>query len=490
MAQAGNQDPKLVQKAAQGNQKAFRELFTRYFQAVYNFALTLSSDPAQAEDITQEAFIRAHKNLPSLGPPWNFHAWVFRLARNYFIDQIRKDRDLLPLKEDAQVISPGPGPERERISQDAADSVHSALEMLPVRQREILVLRELQGFSYAEIGEILNLSSSNVKVSLHRARSAFAETYGNQLLLDDPSGDCIEVAALLGAYHDQEELLDQGKFVREHLKTCRECQERRKTLIAQTVAFGAFIPVVPPEELARQILNKTAGAQTGASPTKAGNFKSYLTGGGGALILGGMIWIIYNLIFNIHAILPNFPAAAGTETAAALAPPAPIETTVNVPPPPPPPSPTPTPDPAGDRCGLFEEAELSLVVLDLIYGTYKLPVYLKMAGGIPGGAVPGGNGAPRWPYSALLGEIPSYKCDLQGFEDRLYCMFTLEPEMPGTEQWFQLNLDDCDAPIYSQALLVPALPEGCHPLLDAESCKLEGGSYKKVNDTDYLCFCP
>lgn len=489
MAQPGTSDPKLVQKAAQGNRKAFRELFNRYFQAVYNFALTLASDPALAEDITQETFIRAHKNLHRLGPPWNFHAWVFRLARNYFIDQIRKDKNLLPLEEDAQVISPSPGPEREKMTQDAATRVHSTLGKLSVRQREILVLRELQGFSYAEIGEILELSSSNVKVSLHRARAAFAETYGNQLLLDDPSGDCVEVVALLEAFHDQEELLDKETFVKEHLKTCQECQERRKTLIAQSVAFGSFIPVIPPKELAREILDKTAGAQAGGMAQKTGQFKSYLTAGGGALILGGMIWIVYSLLFNIHAILPNFPLGGEmTETPAVLAPPAPTEAPDDPPPPPPPASDTPAAE--VDRCELFEEREINLVMLDLLDGTYKVPIYLKMEGGVPGGSQDEENRDTLWPYSASVGEIPSYKCDLQGFEDRLYCMFTLEPEMPGTEQWYELFLEDCQEPVYSQAVLLPDLPEGCHPLLDPEGCKLEGGEYKKINDTDFLCFCP
>ncbi len=484
MAQPGKHDPKLVQKAAQGNRKAFKELFDLNFQAVYNFALTLSGDPALAEDITQETFIRAHHNLHRLGPPWNFPAWVFRLARNYFIDQIRKDRDLFPLEEDIQVISLKPGPEREKISRDTVDSVHGTLAKLSVRQREILVLRELQGFSYAEIGEILDLSSSNVKVSLHRARAAFAETYGNQLLLEDPSGDCIEVVELLGAFHDQEVLLDKEKFVQEHLKTCPECQERRKTLIAQSVAFGAFIPVLPPKGLAQQILEKTAGAQQGTGP-KTGKLKKVLTAGGGALILGGMIWITYNLIFNTHSILPNFPGFSEvTETPAVLAPAAPTETPTQAPPPPPPPpSATPT---EVSRCDLFEEVEMSLVVLDLIDGTYNIPIYVKMDGGILGGAIEGESGDPLWPYSALLGGIPSYKCDFQGFEDRLYCLFNLPPEMPGTQQTYQLHLEGCEDALFSQVVVLDV----CHPLLDAESCKLKGGEYKKVNDTLSFCFCP
>ena len=99
MTQPSNPDVRLVQKAAKGDRKAFTTLFYRYFQSVYNYALTLCRDPAMAEDLTQEAFIRAHTNLDRFGSPWNFRTWIFRLAHNYFIDLIRKEREVDSLEE-------------------------------------------------------------------------------------------------------------------------------------------------------------------------------------------------------------------------------------------------------------------------------------------------------------------------------------------------------------------------------------------------------
>ncbi len=326
MAQPNNPDLQLVQKAVKGNRKAFTTLFNKYFQSVYNFALTLSRDPAMAEDLTQEAFIRAHANLERLGPPWNFRAWIFRLTRNYFIDLTRKERGVDPLEEDVPVISPGPGPEKETMSRETADRVQSTLGRMNVQYREILVLRELNEFSYAEIGEILSLSPSNVKVSLHRARAAFQESYGIRLLLEDPTGDCKEVTDLLHAFHDNEELLDQEQFVKEHLKTCPDCQERRKMLIAQSVALGAYVPVIPPKSLAQQILKKTATSPTSATAKKTGKLKKFFNISGGVVIAGMMGWIIFSLIFNPEKILPNFPRDGDVpETPAVLAPAAPTE---------------------------------------------------------------------------------------------------------------------------------------------------------------------
>jgi len=497
MAQPSNPDLQLVQKAVNGNRKAFTTLFNRYFQSVYNFALMLSRDPALAEDLTQEAFIRAHANLDRLGPPWNFRAWIFRLTRNYFIDLIRKDRNVDPLEEDTPVRSKGPGPEKETMSREAAYRVQNTLNKLSPQHREILVLRELNQFSYSEIGEILDIGDSNVKVSLHRARAAFQESFGIQLLLEDPEGECKEVTPLLGALHDNEELLDREQFVREHLKVCPECRERRQMLISQSVALGAFIPVIPPKALAERILNKTGTPPQGPAAKKPGLIKGIFGYGGGAAVLGAMVWIVYSLIFNTPKILPNFPGSGNlTPTPEVLAPAAPTEAAAEeIPPPPPPPS-----SEESERCALFDEIEISLMMLNIIDGTYNIPFYIKMEDGVLGGASEGDNGDPLWPYIAWVDGIPAYKCDFQGFPDRFYCMFTLKPEMLGTEQFFQLKMENCENPLFAQAVVLPDIqqaeggqeqpPVGCHADLDARECKTLGGEYRKINDSTYLCFCP
>ena len=137
MVQPENPDLQLVQKAVKGNRKAFTTLFNRYFQAVYNFALTLSKDPAVAEDLTQEAFIRAHANLHKLGPPYNFRAWIFSLTRNYFIDTIRREKGIEQLDEDFKVVSPNLGPEKETMLTEGAERVHHTLRSLPGKHQRL-----------------------------------------------------------------------------------------------------------------------------------------------------------------------------------------------------------------------------------------------------------------------------------------------------------------------------------------------------------------
>lgn len=499
MAQSSNPDLQLIQKAVKGNRKAFTTLFNRYFQSVYNFALFLSRDPAMAEDLTQEAFIRAHTNLERFGPPWNFRTWIFRLTRNYFIDLTRKDREVDPLEEGDQVISPNPGPEKEASVKDTADRVQATLGRMNLQYREILVLRELNEFSYAEISEILNISSSNVKVKLHRARAAFQESYGIRLLLEDPTGECVEVADLLHVLHDNEELLDQERFVKEHLKVCEECQERRQLLISQSLIFGAFIPIIPPKALAEQILQKTASPNTGSAAQKSKLIKGVMGYGGTTAVLGVMVWIVFSLIFNTQKILPNFPGAEIENTPAVLAGPAPTDTVVSPPPPPPPPSvsPTPSSEPESSslsRCDLFEKFDISVVLLPIPEETMALPLYIKISAGIPCLGVEFQEISEPCNYGAMLGNIEAYSCGLQGFDDRLYCMFTIPPTMPGTAPDLYLFLNGCDAPVISlPGVTIPEpLPaeQNCSKNLSKADCEAAGGTYQELLTSPSYCDCP
>jgi RNA polymerase sigma factor (sigma-70 family) len=496
MAQPASSDQKLVQSAVRGNRKAFRELFDRYFQALYNYALTLTRDPALAEDITQEAFIRAHTNLSKLGPPWNFHAWIFRLARNYFIDLVRKERDLEQLEDERQVISPGPSPERETLSREVSDRVHSTLACLPDRQREILVLRELQGFSYAEIGQIMALSDSNVKVSLHRARSAFQESYGISLLLDDPQGDCLEVTQILDALHDGEELLDRERFVKEHLKVCEACQKRRDLLIKQSAILGAFIPVVPPSGLAGRILEQIPGSGVGSALSKGGKIKRILGYGGLAGAMGVTGILAYNILFHTDRTLPNFPGfGGGAGTPAALSESLPGD----------PDQATPTPGtalnaysdpvPPAARCRLFEDLEVGAVFLNIREDTMNLPLYFRFEGPVPG--FDGQEVDPQpWIFEGELGDILSSNCSLQGFENRLYCLFHIPESMPGTYQALSLHLNGCEGPVvYFSRVSVPEIPvpekepSVCTAALSRPACEAAGGVYISFSRAAY-CVCP
>src|SRR5688500_17264031 len=183
----------LAQKAARGDSEAFATLFQQYFQAVYNYAAALCNDPAEAEDLTQEAFIRAHTSLPQFGPPWNFRTWIFRMTRNLFLDELRKRRPVISLDDATLVSAPMPSPESLAMLNDVAGRVRQTLNSLSTRNKEALVLREIHGLSYAEIADVLETTPDYTKTLLARSRAQFQEAYGIRLLVEEPSEDCHEV---------------------------------------------------------------------------------------------------------------------------------------------------------------------------------------------------------------------------------------------------------------------------------------------------------
>ena len=495
MAQAKNPDVQLVQKAAHGNRRAFTTLFNRYFQSVYNYALMLCQDPSQAEDLTQEAFIRAHNNLDRFGPPWNFRTWIFRLTHNYFIDLIRKERDIDPLEEGDRVISKDLGPELETQRSETADRVHNTLGGLLPGQREILVLRELHGFSYAEIAQILDISLSNVKVMIHRARGAFQEAYGTKLLLEDPAGECQEVASLLPILHDHEVTIDQERLVKEHLKTCEACQKRRDALIAQSMAFGALVPLIPPQDLADRILNQTSGGKGLGSAQSPGKGAWKILGyGGAAVALGAGAWFLISLFGGGFFPDPGIPEPS-PEVLAPNPPPRDRVPRVH-------PSPSPkTMYSMSGGCETFDDLDISVILLSLPEKTMILPLYFKMEGGVPCLDLDSPDVSESCPYEARLGgKIPN-SCGLQaGFEDRLYCMFSMDPEDAGLGLDLELRFNDCPNLVYSQSMLTipdvsPAVVEKekpslkCHKDLKKADCEAAGGMMYTGAAATY-CVCP
>ncbi|MBN2119146.1 MAG: sigma-70 family RNA polymerase sigma factor [Anaerolineales bacterium] len=317
----------LIQRAARGDRQAFTSLFELYFQSVYNYALSLSNDPATAEDLTQEAFIRAHTNLPRFKPPWNFRSWIFRMTRNLFLDLIRSQHDMDSFDDISPVPEPGPSPEARVMASESTRRVRRALERLSARNKEVLVLREVHGLSYAEIAEVLDTTQPYVKTLLARSRAQFQDAYGVQSLVEEPTEDCPEVAALLHNLHDGESLQGRERFVREHLETCEACQRRRNWLVAQSSLLAMFVPVIPPAGVSERILAKLESVGSVPKPSRAqelmSQYRTPLLIGAGAIAAGGIILMtalaLYltgpsQLIQGTASALPTSTLIPGTPT--------------------------------------------------------------------------------------------------------------------------------------------------------------------------------
>ena len=181
----------LVQKAVDGDQKAFAELMGRYRDAIYFMLLKMVNNRSDAEDLTIEAFGKAFKNIQQYSPNYAFSTWLFKIASNNCIDYLRKkrtnyvsiegsgngeDRENEPtihLKDET------PDPEEHLIKEQKALLMRTIVQKLKPRYRLLIELRYFKEYSYEEIAEELDLPIGTVKAQLFRARELLYQTLKN-----------------------------------------------------------------------------------------------------------------------------------------------------------------------------------------------------------------------------------------------------------------------------------------------------------------------
>lgn len=171
-------DAAIVELVLNGNQDVFATLVERYKDAVQNLAYRMLSNTTEAEDVTQEAFVRAFTQLATYKTTHKFSTWLLSIASHLAIDQLRRRRFLaLPL-EDVPflewIVDVGISPEQSALQGEQQDEIQTYLQRLPAKYRAVIVLRYWHDFSYEEIAQTLKLTPALVKARLHRARELLA----------------------------------------------------------------------------------------------------------------------------------------------------------------------------------------------------------------------------------------------------------------------------------------------------------------------------
>jgi RNA polymerase sigma-70 factor (ECF subfamily) len=161
-------DADLVSRAQAGRLDAFEELVRRHRLATYRVALRMLGNESDAEDATQDAFVQAWRNLGGFRSDAAFSTWMYRVVTNRCLNMLRARRRTEPLPDDRE--APASRPDRIAEARWQVEDLKLAILRLTPEQRAPLVLRELQGCSYEEIADTLDLSISAVKSRLHRAR--------------------------------------------------------------------------------------------------------------------------------------------------------------------------------------------------------------------------------------------------------------------------------------------------------------------------------
>jgi len=176
-------DTELIQRVQAGQRAAFDVLVRRYQQKVFNLVLRYVREPMEAEDVTQEAMIKAYRALPGFRGDSAFYTWLYRIAINTAKNRLsaasRKMFERLPVDEDGDStafvdsrLSDDATPERVLLSEEIQDTVNQAMQELPDELRQAIVMRELDGLSYEEISQAMECPVGTVRSRIFRAREA------------------------------------------------------------------------------------------------------------------------------------------------------------------------------------------------------------------------------------------------------------------------------------------------------------------------------
>ena len=164
-------DRQLVTRVLEGDDAAFEYLFNRYRDAIYRLFVQRLGGVNDADDLLQETFIKVYINLHRYRPDYTFGQWVYTIARNTFIDYVRRRQEDLPIDERfAAPATNSPPPEESFINLQQRRQIEHYLERLSPRYRELIVMRFFDEYSYEEIAAKLSLPLGTVKTQIHRAR--------------------------------------------------------------------------------------------------------------------------------------------------------------------------------------------------------------------------------------------------------------------------------------------------------------------------------
>ena len=179
-------DQQLVERAQRGEKHAFELLVAKYQRKLVRLISRIVRDPAEVEDVAQEAFIKAYRALPQFRGESAFYTWLYRIgvntAKNFLVSQGRraptsteKDAEEAETFDDADQLRDINTPESMLMSRQVAATVNAAMDRLPEELRTAITLREVEGMSYDEIAEFMNCPIGTVRSRIFRAREAIAE---------------------------------------------------------------------------------------------------------------------------------------------------------------------------------------------------------------------------------------------------------------------------------------------------------------------------
>jgi RNA polymerase sigma-70 factor, ECF subfamily len=182
-------DKELAARACEGRQWAFRELLTRYERPVFSLVFRMVRDRELAEDVAQEAFVKAFNAIHSYNPSYKFSSWIFKIANNMAIDRLRKkELDTVSIhgspnarsqdeEEESRITltAQDETPDQYTENRELGNQIEEAMGHLRPEYRTAVLLRHVEGHSYQEVAHIMEVPVGTVKTFIHRGRSELKE---------------------------------------------------------------------------------------------------------------------------------------------------------------------------------------------------------------------------------------------------------------------------------------------------------------------------
>ena len=252
-------DARLARRAAAGDERAFAAIYRRYHQDLYRYCLALLGDREDAEDALQATMVKALRALPGETRTIELKPWLFRIAHNEAISLVRRRR---PTDEiDPELPELGNGPEQRTVAREQLRDLVADLDHLPERQRGALVMRELSGLGFEQIGAALGASPAAAKQAVYEARVALQE------MSDGREMECGPIREAISA-GDRRVL--RGRRIRAHLRTCEGCRSFAAAIGDRRLQLAALAPPLAAPAALATLHSVLAGGTAGPAAAGAG----------------------------------------------------------------------------------------------------------------------------------------------------------------------------------------------------------------------------
>ncbi|HEU4393547.1 MAG TPA: RNA polymerase sigma factor [Solirubrobacterales bacterium] len=259
-------DDRLARRAVAGDQRAFAAIYHRYHQDLYRYSLAIVGNPQDAQDALQNTMVKVLRALPGEERQIELKPWLYRIAHNESIELLRRRRPTEQL--DPEQATRGSGLAEDAEARERLRRLISDLEQLPERQRGALVMRELAGLEFAEIGAALGTSAAVARQTLYEARLGLRQMdEGREMSCD----------TVVRALSDADGRVTRRRDIRAHLRACPDCRRFRDELEDRRADFAAVspLPMVAATGLLHGLLGGSGGSGTGlAGAAGAGAAKS------------------------------------------------------------------------------------------------------------------------------------------------------------------------------------------------------------------------